>query len=123
MLMNERPVVFALSNPAPEIRPEVALKVRRDLIMATGRSDYPNQVNNVLCFPFLFRGAPDVRSRTITREMNIALVHARATLARQPIPHEGLVAYGLKSLLFGPDTCMNTPLVPRLRYLIAPAEP
>src|SRR3546814_8557234 len=67
MLLNVRPVVFALSNPAPEIRPEVALKVRRDLIMATGRSDYPNQVNNVLCFPLLFRGAPDVRARTLNR--------------------------------------------------------
>src|SRR3546814_8815599 len=102
MLRNERPVVFALSNPAPEIRPEVALKVRRDLIMATGRSDYPNQVNNVLCFPFLFRGALDVRARTINREMKIAVVHALAALTREPIPHEVLVAYGLQSLSLGP---------------------
>nr|WP_277817195.1 malic enzyme-like NAD(P)-binding protein [Solimonas terrae] len=121
MLMNERPIVFALSNPVPEIRPEVALKVRKDLIMATGRSDYPNQVNNVLCFPFLFRGALDVRARVINREMKIAAVQALAALAREPIPAEVLAAYGLKSLPFGPEYIIPKPLDPRLRDVVAPA--
>src|SRR3546814_9281675 len=89
--------------------------------MATGRSDYPNQVNNVLCFPFLFRGALDVRARTINREMKIAVVHALAALTREPIPHEVLVAYGLKSLSFGPEYIIPKPLDPRLRDIVAPA--
>ncbi|TJY58341.1 malate dehydrogenase [Sinimarinibacterium sp. CAU 1509] len=121
MLMNERPIVFALSNPEPEILPEVALKVRNDLIMATGRSDYPNQVNNVLCFPFLFRGALDVRARMINREMKIAAVHALAQLAREPVPAAMLEAYGQKSLSFGPEYIIPKPIDPRLRDLVAPA--
>ncbi|WP_020647706.1 malic enzyme-like NAD(P)-binding protein [Solimonas variicoloris] len=121
MLMNERPIVFALSNPVPEIRPEVALKVRKDLIMATGRSDYPNQVNNVLCFPFLFRGALDVRARHINGAMKVAAVRALAALARQAVPAEVLAAYGLKSLSFGPEYIIPTPLDPRLRDVVAPA--
>ncbi|WP_093287802.1 malic enzyme-like NAD(P)-binding protein [Solimonas aquatica] len=121
MLMAERPIVFALSNPVPEIRPEVALNVRRDLIMATGRSDYPNQVNNVLCFPFLFRGALDVRASCINDAMKVAAVRALAQLAREPVPGEVLDAYGLKSLCFGPDYIIPKPLDPRLRNLVAPA--
>jgi malate dehydrogenase (oxaloacetate-decarboxylating)(NADP+) len=121
MLMNERPIVFALSNPVPEILPEVALKVRRDLIMATGRSDYPNQVNNVLCFPFLFRGALDVRARVINREMKIAAVRALAALTCAPVPAEVLAAYGLKSLPFGPEYIIPKPLDPRLRDVVASA--
>ncbi len=121
MLMNERPIVFALSNPVPEILPEEAWAVRKDLIMATGRSDYPNQVNNVLCFPFLFRGALDVRARRITREMKIAAVRALAALAREPVPKEMLEAYGQKSLSFGPEYIIPKPLDPRLRECVASA--
>jgi malate dehydrogenase (oxaloacetate-decarboxylating)(NADP+) len=120
-LMAERPVVFALSNPVPEILPEAAHAVRKDLIMATGRSDYPNQVNNVLCFPFLFRGALDVRARTINAEMKIAAVHALRALTRQPAPADVLAAYGQNSLSFGPDYIIPKPLDPRLRLLIPPA--
>ncbi len=121
MLMNENPIVFALSNPVPEILPEVALKVRNDLIMATGRSDYPNQVNNVLCFPFLFRGALDVRASCINDAMKIAAVHALAELARTPVPAAMLEAYGKKSLSFGPEYIIPKPFDPRLRDCVAPA--
>lgn len=121
MLMNDRPIVFALSNPVPEILPEAALAVRKDLIMATGRSDYPNQVNNVLCFPFLFRGALDVHARAINKEMKIATVRALAALAREPIPATVLEAYGQKSLSFGPEYIIPKPIDPRLRDIVAPA--
>src|SRR3989337_2207535 len=90
--MAPRPIVFALSNPDPEISPALAHKTRADLIMATGRSDYPNQVNNVLGFPFIFRGALDVRARRITRGMQIGAVHALAKLAHAPGPSEVLPA-------------------------------
>jgi malate dehydrogenase (oxaloacetate-decarboxylating)(NADP+) len=112
--MAGRPVVFALANPGPEIRPELAHATRQDLIMATGRSDYPNQINNVLGFPFIFRGALDVRARHITREMQIGAVHALATLAHAPVPAEVLTAYRLDRLGFGPDYIIPTPLDPRL---------
>ena len=121
MLMAENPICFALSNPIPEILPEAALSVRHDLIMATGRSDYPNQVNNVLCFPFLFRGALDVRARTINAPMKVAAVKALAQLARETIPPEMLAAYGKKSLSFGPEYIIPKPLDPRLRDRVAPA--
>lgn len=121
LLMAERPICFALSNPVPEILPEAALRVRKDLLMATGRSDYPNQVNNVLCFPFLFRGALDVRARVINRDMKIACVRALARLAREPIPESVLAAYGGKALSFGPQYIIPKPLDPRLRDVIAPA--
>ncbi|HVT35224.1 MAG TPA: malic enzyme-like NAD(P)-binding protein [Nevskiaceae bacterium] len=121
MLMAEKPICFALSNPVPEIMPDAALSVRNDLIMATGRSDFPNQVNNVLCFPFLFRGALDVRARTINAPMKVAAVHALASLAREPVPHEVLAAYGRKSLSFGPEYIIPKPLDPRLRNAVAPA--
>ncbi len=119
--MAERPVVFALSNPVPEIRPEVAWQVRDDLIMATGRSDYPNQVNNVLGFPFIFRGALDVRACCINEEMQIAAVHALKNLTHQPVPESVLAAYGLESLESGPDYILPKPLDPRLRDAVSPA--
>ncbi|MCW9058854.1 MAG: malate dehydrogenase [Gammaproteobacteria bacterium] len=112
--MAPKPIVFALSNPDPEIRPAVALAVRDDLIMATGRSDYPNQVNNVLGFPFIFRGALDVQASGINREMQIAAVHALRDLTREPVPAEVLKAYRLKTLAFGPDYIIPKPLDPRL---------
>jgi len=119
--MADRPVVFALSNPDPEIDPALAHQVRQDLIMATGRSDYPNQVNNVLGFPFIFRGALDVRARGIDQAMHIAAVHALRKLAREPVPAEVLKAYELDSLAFGPRYILPTPLDPRLIERIPPA--
>ncbi|RMG27841.1 MAG: malate dehydrogenase [Gammaproteobacteria bacterium] len=119
--MAPKPIVFALSNPDPEIRPEIALATRDDLVMATGRSDYPNQVNNVLGFPFIFRGALDVRARRINTEMHIAAVHALADLAREPVPLEVLEAYGLEALEFGPDYILPKPLDPRLIDVVPPA--
>lgn len=112
--MNARPVVFALANPVPEIRPEVAKAARSDLIMATGRSDYPNQVNNVLGFPFIFRGALDVRARHINQAMQIAAVFALRDLAREAVPREVLKAYRLEHLEFGADYIIPKPLDPRL---------
>lgn len=112
--MADKPVVFALSNPDPEIRPELAHKVRDDLIMATGRTDYPNQVNNVLGFPFIFRGALDACASTINTEMLIAAVYALRDLTHVPVPQEVLDAYRLEHLEFGPDYIIPKPLDPRL---------
>ncbi|MHB1215971.1 MAG: malic enzyme-like NAD(P)-binding protein [Thiobacillus sp.] len=112
--MAERPVVFALANPNPEILPAKARAARSDLIMATGRSDFPNQVNNVLGFPFIFRGALDARAKEITQDMLIAAVHALAELAREPVPASMLKAYQLKKLAFGPDYILPKPFDPRL---------
>jgi len=103
LLMADNPIVFACANPDPEIRPEIARQTRDDVIIATGRSDYPNQVNNVLGFPFIFRGALDVRARVINDEMKIAAVLALAGLAKLPVPREVLDAYGLEHLEFGRD--------------------
>ncbi len=119
--MAPRPVVFALSNPVPEIRPEVAFAVRDDLIMATGRSDYPNQVNNVLGFPYIFRGALDVQASRINDDMQIAAVHALQQLTHDPVPQEVLDAYGLGALEFGPEYIIPTPFDPRLRELVSAA--
>jgi len=119
--MAPRPVVFALSNPVPEIRPELARRVRDDLIMATGRSDYPNQVNNVLGFPYIFRGALDVRASRINEDMQIAAVHALKDLTHQPVPETVLKAYGVGHLVFGPDYIIPKPLDPRLRDVVSPA--
>ncbi len=119
--MADKPVVFALSNPDPEISPPLALQTRDDLIMATGRSDYPNQINNVLCFPFLFRGALDVRARAINTEMLVATVHALSELAREPVPQVVLDAYNKTSMSFGKDYIIPTPLDPRLRDRIPAA--
>lgn len=112
--MAERPLVFAMANPDPEIRYELAREVRPDAILATGRSDYPNQINNVLGFPYIFRGALDVRARTINEEMKVAAAHALAALAREDVPDSVLRAYGLESLRFGPDYIVPKPLDPRL---------
>ncbi len=109
-----KPVVFALANPDPEIRPDAAHAARDDLIMATGRSDYPNQVNNVLGFPYIFRGALDARAQRITRPMLLAAVQAIAALAKEDVPHTVLGAYGLQSLVFGRDYILPKPFDPRL---------
>lgn len=119
--MAEKPIVFALSNPEPEIDPDVARSVRDDLIMATGRSDYPNQVNNVLGFPFIFRGALDVRASTINTAMEIAAVKALANLTKLPVPDEVLQAYDMQSLTFGKDYIIPKPFDPRLISTIPPA--
>lgn len=119
--MAAKPIVFALSNPDPEIQPELALATRDDLILATGRSDYPNQVNNVLGFPYLFRGALDVRARSINTEMKMATVRALAELAREPVPQVVLDAYQLTSLEFGRDYFIPKPLDPRLRERVPAA--
>ncbi len=118
--MAEDPVIFAMANPDPEITPEDAHAVRPDAIVATGRSDYPNQVNNVLGFPYLFRGALDVHARAINDEMKIACAHALANLAREDVPDEVDMAYGRK-LTFGRDYIIPAPFDPRLIYKIPPA--
>ncbi|MDQ7074279.1 MAG: malic enzyme-like NAD(P)-binding protein [Gammaproteobacteria bacterium] len=112
--MAAKPIVFALSNPDPEIDPAIAYATRDDLIMATGRSDYPNQVNNVLCFPFLFRGALDVHASAITEEMKVAAAHAIAEIAHQPVPEEVLKAYGVESMVLGKEYIIPKPFDPRL---------
>ncbi|KPK40910.1 MAG: malate dehydrogenase [Gammaproteobacteria bacterium SG8_47] len=119
--MATRPIIFALSNPDPEIRPEDAHAARDDLIMATGRTDYPNQVNNVLGFPYIFRGALDVQASSITREMHIAAVHALAAIAREPVPAQVLEAYGLSQLEFGADYIIPKPFDPRLKSEVSSA--
>ncbi len=118
--MAENPVIFAMANPDPEITPEEAHAVRPDAIVATGRSDYPNQVNNVLGFPYLFRGALDIHARAINDEMKIACARALAELAREDVPDEVALAYG-KTLSFGRDYILPTPFDPRLIYRIPPA--
>ena len=118
--MAKDPVIFAMANPDPEITPEEAHEVRVDAIVATGRSDYPNQVNNVLGFPYLFRGALDIHARAINDEMKIACANALAELAREDVPDEVAVAYG-KELKFGRDYIIPTPFDPRLIFRIPPA--
>jgi malate dehydrogenase (oxaloacetate-decarboxylating)(NADP+) len=119
--MADRPIVFACSNPDPEIRPEIALATRDDLIIATGRSDYPNQVNNVLGFPFIFRGALDVRASCINEEMKIAAVQALSELAREAVPAEVLAACALEALSFGPGYIIPKPMDNRLLVRLASA--
>ncbi|MDH5784162.1 MAG: malate dehydrogenase [Chromatiales bacterium] len=120
-MMAARPVIFALSNPRPEILPESAHAVRSDLIMATGRSDYPNQVNNVLGFPFIFRGALDVRARCINSEMKLAAVEALAQLTREEVPETVLQAYGVGKLCFDRDYILPKPFDPRLKQRVSAA--
>ncbi|MDM9559605.1 NADP-dependent malic enzyme [Bordetella petrii] len=119
--MAARPVILALANPNPEILPEDAHAVRDDVVMATGRSDYPNQVNNVLCFPYIFRGALDVGATTITREMEMAAVYAIAKLAQEEQNEVVAAAYGTYDISFGPDYLIPKPFDPRLITRIAPA--
>lgn len=120
-LMAENPIIFACSNPDPEIKPELAHAARKDLIMATGRSDYPNQVNNVLCFPFIFRGALDVRASTINEEMKVAAVHAIRQIAKEEVPGEVLKASGDNKLSFGKDYIIPKPMDPRLLTRVSKA--
>ena len=119
--MAENPLVFALSNPIPEILPEEVKATRSDAIIATGRSDYPNQVNNVLCFPFIFRGALDVSATVINNEMKIALVQALANLAKEETPEAVIAAYGGEDLKFGKEYLIPKPFDPRLIVKLAPA--
>ncbi|MCS3506948.1 NADP-dependent malic enzyme [Achromobacter sp. JUb104] len=119
--MGPRPLILALANPTPEILPELAHSVRDDVVMATGRSDYPNQVNNVLCFPYIFRGALDVGATTITREMEMAAVYAIAQLAEEEQNEVVAAAYGTYDISFGPEYLIPKPFDPRLIVRIAPA--
>lgn len=121
MKMAKNPIVFALANPDPEISYEDAIKTRKDLIMATGRSDHPNQVNNVLGFPFIFRGALDVRATKINEEMKKAAVLALAGLAKEPVPEQVNIAYGETKLTFGRDYIIPKPIDPRLIAFVPPA--
>jgi len=119
--MAKNPVVFALANPDPEVAYETAAGSRKDIIVATGRSDYPNQVNNVLGFPYIFRGALDVRATQINEQMKLAAVHALAELAKTPVPDIVNLAYNQKHLVFGPEYIIPKPLDPRLLETVAPA--
>jgi len=119
--MADRPLIFAMANPDPEIRYEVAKEARPDAIVATGRSDYPNQINNVLGFPFIFRGALDVRARAIDEDMKVAAARALAALAKQDVPDSVLHAYDLKSLRFGPEYILPKPFDPRVLLWESPA--
>ena len=119
--MADKPLILALANPTPEILPEEVKAVRNDAVIATGRSDYPNQVNNVLCFPYIFRGALDCGATTITREMEIAVVHAIADLAQAEQSDIVATAYGISNLSFGPEYVIPKPFDPRLMIKIAPA--
>ncbi|HVK79214.1 MAG TPA: NADP-dependent malic enzyme, partial [Verrucomicrobiae bacterium] len=118
--MAAKPIIFAMANPDPEITPEEVHEVRKDAIVATGRSDYPNQVNNVLGFPYIFRGALDVRARTINEEMKVAAAHALAELAKQDVPDEVAAAYHGRRPKFGPDYIIPSPFDPRLISEIPP---
>ena len=119
--MAQKPIIFAMANPEPEIRPDAAKAVRADAILATGRSDYPNQINNVMCFPFLFRATLDTRSREINEDMKMAAAKALADLAREIVPPEVSQAYEGKSFTFGADYIIPTPFDPRLIYKVSEA--
>ena len=119
--MAKAPIIFGLANPVPEIMPDVARDAAPDALIATGRSDYPNQVNNVLCFPFIFRGALDVGATEINEEMKVACVHAIAALARAPSTAEAAAAYAGEQLVFGPDYLIPKPFDPRLLSVVATA--
>jgi malate dehydrogenase (oxaloacetate-decarboxylating)(NADP+) len=119
--MAKNPIIFALANPDPEVLPSVAHAIRDDILMATGRSDFPNQVNNALCFPYLFRGALDAKAKQITEAMKIAAAHALSELAREPVPAEVLAAYNLQALEFGKTYIIPKPFDPRLLARVSKA--
>src|ERR1041385_4891499 len=119
--MAKKPFVFALANPEPEILPDQVRAVRNDAIIATGRSDYPNQVNNVLGFPFIFRGAVDARATQVNEEMKMAATRALAALAKEDVPESVSRLYGLRSVKFGPDYLIPFPFDPRVLLWVAPA--
>src|SRR5690606_2750191 len=119
--MAPNPIIFALANPDPEILPEEVEAVRSDAIIATGRTDYPNQVNNILGFPFVFRGALDVRARAINEEMKLAATYALAALAKEDVPESVAMAYGKTSFRFGKDYLIPKPFDPRVLLWVAPA--
>ncbi len=121
LTMKKNPIVFAMANPTPEIDYNLAIETRDDVIMATGRSDYPNQVNNVLGFPFIFRGALDVRATSINEEMKLAAVQAIAKLAKEPVPDQVLLAYGKKNMVFGKDYIIPKPFDNRIIAKVSPA--
>ena len=121
LTMAPKPIIFALANPDPEIKPELAHQTRDDIIVGTGRSDYPNQVNNVLGFPFIFRGALDVRARTVNEEMKIAAVEALQSLAKEDVPTEVCDAYDGKAITFGKDYIIPKPMDPRLIGVVSAA--
>src|SRR5690606_18825433 len=121
LAMADQPIVFALANPVPEIMPDEVRAARPDAIIATGRSDYPNQVNNVLGFPFLFRGALDVSATEINEEMKMAATRALAALARENVPASVSALYGLRSVHFGRDYLIPFPFDPRVLLWVAPA--
>jgi len=120
-LMAKNPIIFALANPDPEVLPSVAHAIRDDILMATGRSDFPNQVNDALCFPYLFRGALDAKAKQITEEMKVAAAHALSELAREPVPTEVLKAYNLTELKFGKDYIIPKPFDSRLLERVSSA--
>ena len=119
--MNAKPIVFAMANPNPEITPPEAKAARDDVIIGTGRSDYPNQINNVLCFPFIFRGALDCGATAINEEMKMAAVRAIAALAKEPVDENVRAAYQNRDFTFGPEYLIPTPFAPRLIAYVAPA--
>ena len=119
--MAKNPIIFACANPDPEIKPEEVAEVRNDAIMATGRSDYPNQVNNLIGFPYIFRGALDVRSKTINEEMKIAAAHAIANLAKEEVPDEVVAAMGGERPHYGKDYIIPSTFDPRLISVIPAA--
>ena len=119
--MAKKPIIFAMANPDPEIMPAAAREAAPDAIIATGRSDFPNQVNNVLGFPFIFRGALDVQARQINEEMKRAAALSLAALAKEPVPAEVCRAYGVKQIEFGPDYIIPKPIDPRVLLWEAPA--
>lgn len=119
--MADRPIVFALANPAPEIAYDLAIKTRSDIIFATGRSDYPNQINNVLGFPYIFRGALDCRATEINEAMKAAAAKAIAALGQEPVPEDIARAYGVENLTFGKDYIIPKPFDRRLLTVVAPA--
>jgi len=121
LTMAENPVIFALANPDPEIKPELAHQTRDDIIVGTGRSDYPNQVNNVLGFPFIFRGALDVRARTVNEAMKVAAVEALRALAKEEVPAEVSAAYNGEVISFGKDYIIPKPMDPRLIGVVSAA--